>query len=501
MLRFSPRFLRRVPVMSASEALQDVHDGASIALGGFGFCGVAFDLLAELNRKQTKNLSLTSITMAGPEFGTGPLARDKQIKKITATFIGNNKVLSDRLMRGEFEAEFCPIGSMIDRLQAAGSGMTAFYTPTGFATPIETGRVPRRWAQDGSGAIAEYSEPRETRFINGRWCVFEQALPHDFAFVRAWKADRRGNLVFRATARNSNPSIARSAKVCIVEAEHIVEPGELDPNHIHLPGVYVHRLVQPAAPKRVAEYIMTREAGASSDSAAEDRANSTRDRIARRAALEVEKNMIINLGIGIPTLVSNYVPEEMDAVCQGENGLLGTGPHPLPGEVDTDITNASKQTITIAPNGSSVFDMSESFTMIRGGHLDLTILGALQVSSTGDIASWFVPGKLLTGMGGAMDLVNGCERVVVTMEHTEKSGASRVKQECTIPLTGKAKVQTLITNLAVFQFHTSPYGIRHMELTELAEGVTLEEVKAKTEAKFTISPTLKTMPLAPVIHH
>ena len=500
MLRRSLLAFRPV-IMSATEALKDVPNGATIALGGFGFCGFPFELLKELNRKGTKELTLIAGTAAGNETsGTGPLARDKQIAKIITTYVGENKVLLDRLMHGEFDIEFCPMGSLIDRLRAAGAGMPAFYTPTGYGTAVSEGRLPVRFSADGSGTVERTSQPRETRQINGKWCTLEMALPADYAFVRAWKADTRGNLVFRGTTQNFNLASAKASKVCIAEVEEIVECGELDPKEVHLPGVYVHRLVKPDNIKRAAEFVVTRSPDGKGAIAGGKKLDVvSRHLIARRAALEIKDGMNLNLGVGLPNMVASYIPKDMDVMLQGENGLLGIGPYPLPEEVDPDFINASKQTITVSKNGASIFDSAESFAMIRGGHMDLTMLGALQVSANGDIASWCVPGKVLTGMGGAMDLVmSGC-RTIVLMEHVDKTGRSRVVQSCSIPLTAASVVDMLITELCTFRFEKSKSGVHKMWLTELAEGVTLEEVKAKTEAAFLVSPDLKTMPHAPAL--
>ncbi|GET90794.1 succinyl-coa:3-ketoacid-coenzyme a transferase-like protein [Leishmania tarentolae] len=395
-------------------------------------------------------------------------------------------------MNGEFEVEFCPMGTLVDRLRAAGAGLPAFYTPTGYGTAVAEGRLPVRFAPGKSVRVARFSEPRETRQFNGRWCTLEMALPADFAFVRAWKADKRGNLVFRGTTQNFNLASAKAAKVCIAEVEEIVECGELDPKTVHLPGVYVHRLVCPPNIKRVAEFVVERKPGFSAGTGKNAHAN--RNLIARRAALEIQDGMTLNLGIGIPNAVASYIPPEMDVVLQGENGLLGIGPYPLPEEVDPDITNAGKQTVTMSKAGASLFDSAESFSMIRGGHMDLTMLGALEVSGNGDIASWWAPGKVLKGMGGAMDLVmSGC-RIVVLMEHTDKEGKPRVVQSCTVPITGTGVVDLLITELCTFRFVREKSGLREMWLTELSEGVTVEEVRAKTSAAFMVDPNLKKMP-------
>jgi 3-oxoacid CoA-transferase subunit B len=206
----------------------------------------------------------------------------------------------------------------------------------------------------------------------------------------------------------------------------------------------------------------------------------SRDELAQRAAKELRDGFYVNLGIGIPTLVANFIPEGMKVVLQSENGMLGMGPFPYEDEVDADLINAGKQTITQLPI-SSYFSSSDSFAMIRGGHIDLSILGAMEISENGDIANWMIPGKMVKGMGGAMDLVAGVKRVVVVMEHNNKDGAAKFKPACELPLTGQNVIDVLITDLGVF---SRPDRNSGFELIELAPGVTLEEIRSKTTAKF-----------------
>ncbi|KAK9452825.1 hypothetical protein V1511DRAFT_526605 [Dipodascopsis uninucleata] len=483
---------------SAEETLLNIKSGFTLLCGGFGMSGVPasentlltnlLDTLIDAMSKKSDIINIVAVSNnAGTETtGLSKLLKNGQISKMISSYIGGNKLFERLYLTGKVEVELTPQGNLAERCRAGGAGIPAFYSPAGVGTWVEEGELPIKYNQHGE--VIKKSEPLESREFDGRKFLLQQAIVGDIAFVKAYKADMYGNCYFRKAARNFNSVMGRAGKVTIVEAEHIVEPGEIPPEDVHLPGIYVDKVVQSTTTKGI-EILKTNDSflGNDNQNIYSDK-SIRRARIIKRAALEFKDGSFANLGIGMPTLAPNYLSDDIHVTLQSENGILGLGPYPQSGQEDPDLINAGKETVTILP-GASFFGSEESFAMIRAGKINLTILGAMQVSQYGDLANWALPG-MVKGMGGAMDLVAYPEktRVVVVMDLVDRKGRPKILKECSFPLTGVKCVSRIITDIAVFD--VSPNN--GLLLIEVAEGYTVGDIKAKVDVDFAVASDLQT---------
>jgi 3-oxoacid CoA-transferase len=443
--------MKQVKQISATEAAALVNSGDVLMAGGFGMTGNPVHLLHALAETNTTDLTYIGNNVGEPGLGGGRMLRNGQIKKAIGSFFTSNPEAVEAAQSGKIEAQLIPQGSLGEAIRAGGAGLGGFYTPTAYST-----------------VIAEGSDVRE---IDGKPYVFVPGLRANVAFIRAWKGDTAGNLVYRMTEQNFNKAMATAADLVIAEVEHLVEVGDLDPNEIHTPGNYVDYLVQ-------AHTTLEDLGSSASVKAGAKKVSQVRLNMARRALAELTTGDVVNLGIGIPTLIADLITPKHGIILHTENGMLGVGPVPEDGSALEYPVNAGKIPVTALP-GSSYFDTADSFAMIRGGHIDVAIMGGLQVDEAANLANWAVPGKPLLGVGGAMDLASGAKRLIITMTHTSRDGIPKLVPTCTLPLTTTSVVDLVITDLAVFGF---PNG--QMTLLELMPGATLDEVREKTEASF-----------------
>lgn len=444
--------MKKVPQITAAAAVALVKDGDILLGGGFGMTGNPVHLLHALAETDTKDLTFIGNNVGEVNLGGGRLLNNGQLKKMVGSFFTSNPDAVKAAQGGQVEYELLPQGTLAEAIRAGGAGIGGFYTPTSAGTLI--------------------AEGKETKVIDGKTYVFEKGIRANVAFLRAWKADTAGNLTYRLTEQNFNAAMAMAADLVIVEAEHIVPVGELDPNIIHTQACFVDYLVQ-------AHTTLEDLGSSASMKSSIKKVDAARMNMAKRALQELKKGDVVNLGIGIPTLVADFIQEEDGIILHTENGMLGVGPAPTDGGGALDYpVNAGKVPVT-ALNGSSYFDSSQSFAMIRGGHVDVAIMGGLQVDEKANLANWAVPGKPLLGVGGAMDLASGAKRLIITLAHTDRKGRSKIVPACTLPFTAMQAVDVVITDLAVFEYLEG-----QLTLVELMPGATLDEVRAKTEARF-----------------
>ena len=446
--------MKEVPIITLEEAAQKVKDGDTILCGGFGMTGNPVHLLNTLASTPTKQLTYVGNNVGEPNLGGGKLLLNKQISKMIGSYFTSNPDAVKAAQSGEIAYELLPQGTLAEAIRAGGMGIGGFFTPTSAGTSL--------------------AEGRETKVLQGEEQVFIEALRGNVALIRAWKADTAGNLVYRLTEQNFNPAMAMAADVVIAEVEEIVPLGEISPDQIHTQGCFVDFLVQAT--------LKEEDLGSSASvKGSLKKVDDARMHMARRALRELKSGDIVNLGIGIPTLVADLITPKDGIILHTENGMLGVGPAPADGSgAMKNPVNAGKIPVTPLP-GASYFDSTISFGMIRGKHVDVAIMGGLQADESQNLANWTVPGKPLLGVGGAMDLASGAKKLIITMRHTNRDGSSKILKACNLPLTAKKSVDMIITELAVFEFDNG-----QMLLTELMPNTTLEQVQAATEANFLV---------------
>lgn len=457
--------MRNKIVGSPEEAIADLTDGASVAVTGFGTSyGFPVSLLVATKEKNVKNLTLVTNGLgAVGQLRSMLLVASGQVSRLIAAFSwrpGPVTPADEQIDAGLIEVELVPQGILVERMRAAGAGIPAFYSPVGVGTSIHEGK--------------------EHRELGGKTYVLEQAINVDFALVRAFRGDRLGNLDLRGSNRNFTPAFAKAATVVIAEVDEIVEVGEIDPENVGLPGIFVSRVVKATVqPDSVRPAIRRPK-----DTARQynGKPGWTRLEMARRIAEMLDDGTYVNLGVGMPTLVSNFIGDR-DIILHGENGILGYGEQVDGDRVDKNIFNAAGEYVSILP-GASYFDSVEAFEMARGGRLNTVVLGAYEVDQEGSIANYSITDVKKGGIGGAMDLIAGKQTLIVMMEHRDSKDRPKLRRQCSYPLTGKACVDVVVTDLAILRRVGGTWKVE-----AVADGFTPEEVLELTELEVPGVPT------------
>lgn len=431
---------------SSIDAVEDIRNGSRIAIGGYGSCGIPENLLKAVDLLGSYDLTVYTATTGLAGWGLDLLLVDRQVRRLITSHAGSNLSFDKQYHNGEMELELVPEGSLAARIYAGGAGIPAFYTKTGVNTIIEEGHFPIKYTQGGKG-VEIYSHGKEKRRFNGKDNLLEEAITTDYSLIKAWKGDTLGNLVFRRTAANFNTMMAQCARVTIAEVEELVPAGALDPDDIHVPAVFVHRLVKGEVYEKPIDKLAN--VGASDKLNMKGRKNlEEKLRISKRAAKEIQEGMTVHLGVGIPGLVAHHCDPNLNIMVHSNSGALGVGKYPNAGSEDPDIVNSGRESTTLVP-GASCFSSNEAMDMVRAGHLDLIITGGFQVSQRGDLANWIIPGKFSAGIGASMDIVAGDKtRTIVTMLHKYKD-EKKLLSDCTMPLTGRRCVDLLITEMVM----------------------------------------------------
>lgn len=464
-------------VGSAAAAVADVPDGATLLIGGFGVIqSWPASLLHALVTHGSRGLTVVSNTPGVGPTSPQQLAAHGLMAKLIASYAvypTQRAPVGDGIMAGRIALELVPQGTLIERVRAGGAGLAAFYTPTGAGTEAASGK--------------------EERGFDGRPHLLEHALRGDFALLRAHRADRAGNLTYRHGSRSFNPAFATAARVTIAEVDEIVDAGALDPETIVTPGIFVDRVVRTEHPLDAASIrSLSIRYGKQWDLEVRERTDGPRgippDLMALKAARLLHPGEYVNLGVGLPTLVSSHIDPAADITLHSENGMLGFGS--LATEDDGPAVhryNASGQLVRGLP-GESFFDSCEAFAMARTGRVGTIVLGGFQVSAGGDLANWRVPSTGVGGIGGAMDLAAGRARVLVLMFHLTRDGSAKLVERCTYPLTAAACVTTIVTDFAVIDVDPEGFLLR-----EVAPGLTVDDVRRSTAAPLRVARDIREM--------
>ncbi|GAA5145529.1 3-oxoacid CoA-transferase subunit B [Microbacterium pseudoresistens] len=445
-------------VESAAAAVRDIPDGASVALTGFGLSkGIAASLIVALRDRGVRNLTVVCNSLGSSgHLRAQLLVENRQVARLVCSFSSRPGLISpsdEQIAAGLIEVELVPQGILVERLRAAAAGMAGFYSPVGAGTPLSDGK--------------------EKRTFDGREFVFEPALPVDYTFARAWRADRAGNVQFRGSNIHFNQSMAKAARVTIIEADEIVEVGEIPSEEIDLPGVFVTRVVPSTVRADSAKGTIRLRRAPDQGRDYDGVTGWTRHEMAQRVIGIIPDDSYVNIGSGMPALIAQNVGDR-NIILHGENGILGYGRAVEGPDADPDVFDAGGNDVTVRP-GTSFFDSVTSFEIARGGRLDYVVLGAYEVDAAGSFASYSLGDPVMGGIGGAMDLVAGASTLVIMMEHRSSKGAHKLIERCTLPLTGARCVDAVVTDVGVFR--RGPEGFR---IEQLAPGFTPDAVRAIT---------------------
>ncbi len=443
---------------SSAAAVDDITDGSTVGIAGFGVAHrFPSSLVTAVRDKGVKGLTVYCNGLGQPGYPTAHLLADGgQIGHLVTCFSARPGVVSEaerQIQSGQMTLEMVAQGTLVERMRAGGAGLAGFYTPVSVGTSIARGK--------------------DVRYFDGQPYVLERAITTDFALIRAHRGDRLGNLRFRGGSRNFNVSFAKAARVAIAEVDEIVEVGELGPEDIDLPGVFVARVVRSVVRMDVKNLPMRPSRPADSAREYLGKPALTRGQIARRAARLLPDGAVVNLGAGLPNLVSNHIGDR-PVVLHSENGILNYGAIISGPDFDPNVHDASGYFIDLRP-GASFFDSVTSFEIARSGRLDAVILGAYQVGANGDLANWATPDMVGGGIGGAMDLAVGARRVIIVCEHTDSQGHPKLVERCEFPLTAPGCVDMVVTDLALLTRERDGFC-----LNEIARGFTVDEVLSLT---------------------